>query len=151
MKRDILRDCLKQLESTLELTLESTRESLVSSRVYRESTLPCLHRELYRESLVDSREGGDSPKQEAYVDPKVVQQMLQGVAKNMNPAYRKAKEARRKDEYQWRLNRIYKWMRKSYSSHRMIDIQKKIMRSSKSEVLDWLRGMEEAYAQTKVR
>jgi len=25
------------------------------------------------------------------------------------------------------------------------------MRSSKSEVLDWLRGMEEAYAQTKVR
>ena len=73
-----------------------------------------------------------------------VQRVVKRLSKNMKPAYRRAIERRKVDEWGWRLDRILRPLRRSYSADAFKDLTKQVYAMSELERRYWIKRMEKA-------
>lgn len=120
---------------------KKSKDKIVSRQTIQQSLLHTL-----QQSIQDKLLENKISKEEANSTVKfTVDKIVNKTAKNFKINYRQAKERRRADDLQFRLDRILRIMRPRFSSDRYMDILRSIGEASYYEKLDFIAKMERMY------
>lgn len=120
---------------------KKSKDKIDSRQTIQQSLLHTL-----QQSIQDKLLENKISKEEANSTVKfTVDKIVNKTAKNFKINYRQAKERRKADDLQFRLDRILRIMRPRFSSDRYMDILRGIGEASYYEKLDFIAKMERLY------